>query len=119
MKRIAKTILISFLSVCMLASCTNKAPEHAGGLAMDTVFNITVYGEPGLATELLEAATELDEKVLNRFDEGSLISAYSSDAASLNAVVSGNETDLSDILARRSLGCWYASVPEPKGYLPE
>ncbi|MBO7531202.1 MAG: FAD:protein FMN transferase, partial [Lachnospiraceae bacterium] len=100
MKRIAKTILISFLSVCMLASCTNKAPEHAGGLAMDTVFNITVYGEPGLATELLEAATELDEKVLNRFDEGSLISAYSSDAASMTAVVSGNETDLSDILAR-------------------
>ena len=100
MKRIAKTILISFLSVCMLASCTNKAPEHAGGLAMDTVFNITVYGEPGLATELLEAATELDEKVLNRFDEGSLISSYSSGTASLNAVISETEVDLADILAR-------------------
>ena len=77
MKRIAKTILIPILAVCILASCTDKAPEYAGGLVMDTVFNITVYGEPGLAEELLEAGTELDEKVLNRFNDESLISLYS------------------------------------------
>ncbi len=119
MKRIAKTILISVLSVCMLASCTNKAPEHAGGIVMDTVFNVTVYGAPGLAEELLDAGCELDEKVLNRFNEGSLISVYSArelydgspegssaeaaggpDASSVTAVVSDYEADLSDILAR-------------------
>lgn len=119
MKRIAKTILISFIAVFILASCANKAPEYAGGLVMDTVFNITVYGEPGLAEELLEAGAELDEKVLNRFNEASLISAYSSPDSkngpfedafagaeggpggiSGTAVISGVETDLSDILAK-------------------
>ena len=115
MKRIAKTILISFLSVCMLASCTNKAPEHTGGIVMDTVFNITVYGAPGLAEELLDAGIELDEKVLNRFDDESLISVYSSigarngslegsssgtDAATMTALISGTEVDLEDIIAK-------------------
>ncbi len=111
MKRIAKTILILFLAVCMLASCTNKAPEYAGGIVMDTVFNITVYGEPDLAGELLDAGTELDEKVLNRFNDESLISVYSSLAASsgtgdgagdisMTAVISGVEVDLEDILAK-------------------
>lgn len=115
MKRIAKTILISFLAVYILASCTNKAPEYAGGLVMDTVFNVTVYGEPGLAGELLEAGTELDEKVLNRFNDESLISLYSSlgahdgslegsssgtGAASMTAVISGTQVNLEDILAK-------------------
>ena len=111
MKRIAKTILISFLSVCMLASCTNKSPEHTGGIVMDTVFNITVYGAPGLAEELLDSGIELDEKVLNRFDDGSLISVYSSigardgsssgtDAATMTALISGTEVDLEDIIAK-------------------
>ncbi|MBO4609105.1 MAG: FAD:protein FMN transferase [Lachnospiraceae bacterium] len=113
MKRIAKTIALSLAAVCMLASCTNKAPEYAGGLAMDTVFNITVYGEPDLAGELLDAGTELDEKVLNRFESESMISVYSSlganddspkgssgtGAASMTAVISGAEVDLEEILA--------------------
>ena len=107
MKRIAKTILISFLAVCILASCTNKAPEHAGGLAMDTVFNITVYGEPNLAAELLDAGCELDEKVLNRFNDESLVSMYSSLGSSsgtgdisMTAVISGTEVNLEDIIAK-------------------
>lgn len=107
MKRIAKTILISFLAVCILASCTNKAPEHAGGLAMDTVFNITVYGEPNLAAELLDAGCELDEKVLNRFNDESLVSMYSSlgsssgtDDIPMIAAISGTEVNLEDIIAK-------------------
>ena len=119
MKRIAKTILIPLLSVCMLASCTNKAPEHAGGIVMDTVFNVTVYGEPGLAEDLIDAGCELDEKVLNRFDDGSLLSVYSSFEAqggspegssaedesgpggiSMTSVISDVRIDLQDILAK-------------------
>ena len=100
MKRIIGTIIISALSLCILASCVNKAPEYASGFAMDTVFNITVYGGPGLAGELLEAGEELDERVLSRFSEDSLLALYSSGSSDEpgSAVIMDSEVKLSDIL---------------------
>ena len=102
MKRITKTILISLITLCIMSACTNKAPEYAGGIAMDTVFNITVYGDPGLAGELLDAGTELDEKVLSRFNEESLLSLYSEGASydPGSLMISGAEVSLSDILEK-------------------
>ena len=102
MKRITQTILTAVIACFVLASCSNKAPEQAGGIVMDTVFSITVYGEPGLAEELLDAGSELDEKVLSRFSDDSLLSEYSSgiSAEPGPAVISGTEINLSDILEK-------------------
>lgn len=66
---------------CLLSSCGRVQPETKGGLVMDTVFTVTVYGDRDLPDRLLEAGNILDKTVLSRFEEGSLVSCYTRDVS--------------------------------------
>jgi thiamine biosynthesis lipoprotein len=71
-------VFIIFTLITM-TSCADVNPASKSGLAMDTVFSITVYGDRDMPGELLEAADQLDKSVLSRFSEGSLISRYTAE----------------------------------------
>ena len=76
-RRIPGRAFALLFSVILLTSCGSISPESETALVMDTVFNVTVYGEPSMPGELIGAAEALDEKVLSRFSEDSLLSGYS------------------------------------------
>ncbi len=105
--------LIIFFSFILLASCADINPETKGGLVMDTVFTVTVYGDEKLPGELLEAADQLDKTVLSRFNDNSLVVKYTEEVYESNGSevydFNGNrQTD--DVDRRHAMSGYSASV---------
>lgn len=92
-------------ALTILAGCSThgnagggSSPDKAVGIAMDTVFDVTVYGDEPGALDILEAAEELDTLVLSRYAD-SLISSYDS-SSDASAVISGYDIDLTGIIEK-------------------
>lgn len=110
--------------VCFLSGCdgtfatgssgtAGSAPDTATAIVMDTVFDITVYGETPMASDLVDAGKELDEKVLSRYTD-SVLRRYSqsdlsgqygnddsrADRSENEVAISGYSIDLKEIINR-------------------
>lgn len=75
-----------------------KAADKACGIAMDTVFDVTVYGGGPLSSDILEAGNELDSKVLSRFTD-SLLASYDGSSDS-QAEIFGRNVGLGQIIEK-------------------
>lgn len=85
----------------ILSGCGNNAAMTGSGLVMDTVFTVTVYGDEVTPADLLDVGQSLDENVLSRFSEQSLICSYlPENPGDLKYDIEGHTVDLNTYLDR-------------------
>ncbi|MBP5554217.1 MAG: FAD:protein FMN transferase [Lachnospiraceae bacterium] len=101
----SKKYIASFLSgilTCGLLSACGRAPvQTSSAIVMDTVFTVTVYGDEIRPAELLDAGTALDENVLSRYSDKSLLNLYMNEGvADLTYDLEGYVIDLNSYLDR-------------------
>ena len=91
----------SVLMICGLSGCGTPHMQTASDIVMDTIFTVTVYGDDVSPSELLDAGRELDENVLSRYAEGSLLNGYiKGREEGLTYELSGRVIDLGDYIKR-------------------
>ena len=83
-KKYIASVCAAVISAGLIAGCGKAEPLSASDLVMDTVFTVTLYGDGVSPAELLEYGNALDEKVLSRYNDSSLLSSY----------MQGNESEL-------------------------
>ncbi len=84
-----------------VSGCSRNEPVSASDIVMDTVFTVTLYGDAASPADLLEYGKTLDEKVLSRYSDSSLISRYmqgSSDVLTYD--IAGHSVNLDSYLDR-------------------
>lgn len=100
-KKYIAAFLSGILMAGILSGCGQASVQTSSGIIMDTVFTVTVYGKEIDPAELLDAGLTLDENVLSRYSEKSLLSQYMNDAdADLTYDFEGHTIDLNSYIGR-------------------